>query len=404
MRATIGTELLRHLPRRPTDIRDTKLVGFVLRVRPTGYHSYLISLGRGKWYTIGSIEVLKPDEARQQARAMLVDRDKGKDPLAERREARRAGLTLSAFLKDHYEPWVLTHRKSGPKTLARLRGAFGEFGARSMGALTPWLIEKWRTARLKTGVEQATVNRDVTALKAALNRAVTWKLIPPHALQDVKPFLEDKIGRLRYLSDAEEKRLRKALATRDERRGVDRRRANAWRRGRGYREWPAYGTYTDTLTPIVLLALNTGLRFGELTGLEWRDIDVARALLTVRTIEGKSGRTRHVPLNVQAVRVLKAWRPRENAPSDYVFPGRDGARLQDIKTAWMPLLKPKAANIIGFRFHDLRHTFASRLVMAGVDLNTVRELLGHSDIKMTLRYAHLAPEHKAAAVAKLVRA
>lgn len=73
-----------------------------------------------------------------------------------------------------------------------------------------------------------------------------------------------------------------------------------------------------------------------------------------------------------------------------------------IKKAWKGVLK--AANVSAFRFHDLRHTFASKLVMAGVDLNTVRELLGHKSITMTLRYAHLAPEHKAAAVETIVKA
>jgi len=74
--------------------------------------------------------------------------------------------------------------------------------------------------------------------------------------------------------------------------------------------------------------------------------------------------------------------------------------MTDVKTAWLELLK--SAGIVGFRWHDMRHDFASRLVMAGVPLNTVRDLLGHADIKMTLRYAHLAPDSKAAAVDQLI--
>lgn len=402
MRATIGTELLRKLPPGPCDVRDTKLTGFVLRVRPSGKHSYLVSLGRGRWHTLGSVETLKPDEARKEARAALTARDKGEDPIAKRREARRASLTLAAFLDDHYEPWITAHRKSAVSTLVRLRGVFGaEFGGLPIVELTPWLLEKWRAARLKSGRKPGTVNRDLSALKAALTRAAAWKLIPPHSLRDVKPLQEDKIGRLRYLSAPEEARLRKALEARDVNRKAERERANAWRRARGYQEWPAFGEYSDNLAPVVLLALNTGLRFGELTGLLWSDVDLTGALLTVRSESAKSGHARHVPLNADALEVLKAWLPADAKPAAYIFPGRDGSRLADIKTAWAPLLR--AAKVTAFRFHDLRHTFASKLVQAGVDLNTVRELLGHADIKMTLRYAHLAPEHKAAAVAKLVR-
>ena len=83
-----------------------------------------------------------------------------------------------------------------------------------------------------------------------------------------------------------------------------------------------------------------------------------------------------------------------------MFPGKNGAAFNNVRRSWDGVLK--AAKITRFRWHDMRHDFASRLTMAGVDLNTVRELLGHSDYAMTQRYAHLAPEHKAAAVAKLV--
>jgi integrase len=99
--------------------------------------------------------------------------------------------------------------------------------------------------------------------------------------------------------------------------------------------------------------------------------------------------------------VLHGWRDQASDNEGLVFPGRNGGALNNVRRSWEGALR--VAGIKRFRWHDLRHTFASKLVMAGVDLNTVRELLGHSDYKMTQRYSHLAPEHKAAAVAKLVR-
>jgi integrase len=195
--------------------------------------------------------------------------------------------------------------------------------------------------------------------------------------------------------------LRAALQARDGSRRDGRARFNAWRLERKYRTLPDYGTYPDHIEPITLTALNTGLRRGELFGLQWGVVDLTAQRLTVRGASAKTGVTRHVPLNREVVEVLRAWRTcTPDAEDAYVFPGPQGERMTTLKTAWLKVAK--AAKLKDFTFHDLRHTFASKLVMAGVDLNTVRELLGHSDIKMTLRYAHLAPEHKAAAVAKLV--
>lgn len=399
MKGLIGTELLRKLPTGPVDVRDAKLKGFVLRVRPSGTHSYFANYDRGRWHLLGTTDKLDPAEARAEARKVLGGVWKGEDPQAERR-AKRAAITFKTFVAEHYEPWATAQRKTGVEQTARLRAVFGEtLDALPLGEITAFHIERWRSARLKDGISPSTVNRDLNVLRAALRLAKQWKLIPTHPLADVKLSKVDRAGTVRYLLPAEETRLRAALTARDDARRADRERANIWRRDRGYAEWPAYGAYVDHLTPVVLLALNTGMRRGELLSARWRDVDLTRAVLTVRGTHSKTGQTRHIPLNSEAVQVLATWK--NAVPSgDHVFTGHDGAPMADIKTAWGRLVR--AAKLENFRFHDLRHTFASKLVQAGVDLNTVRELLGHSDIKMTLRYAHLAPEHKAAAVQKLV--
>lgn len=397
MKTTINADLMKRLPEgRDMDVWDEKLPGFVLRVRASGRHSYRLNYARGKWYTIGKVGAMKPHQARQQATVLLGRVAGGEDLQAAAKRAKAA--TLRDFLRDVDRPWAKANRKTGEAMTNRLLSCLGnEIVSKRLPNVSPWLVDKWRTRRLKSGIAPSTVNREIAALKASLNRAVRWGVIDANPLAAVKPVKTDKNPVVRFLSAAEEKRLRKALAARDEAARKARRRANAWRRARDYSlmpEIPADG-YADHLTPLVLIALNTGMRRGELFNLLWADVALKRRIATVRGQGAKSATTRHIPLNDEAVNVLKRWGPGEGL----VFPGEDGRRLTSVKTAWAGLMS--AAGIVNFRFHDTRHHFASRLVMAGVDLNTTRELLGHASLDMTLRYAHLAPDHKAAAVAVL---
>jgi len=343
------------------------------------------------------VSTLRVAEAREAARAALADSALGNDPLVSKRKA----IAWRQFLNEKYEPWVTEHRKSGAATVARLRASFAEFNGTSLSDLSAFAIERWRTKRIKAGLKQVTVNRDLAALRSALTTARSWGLLSSHPMASVKMAKVDAIGHVRFLSEDEAARLQGALDARDELLKAKRASANEWRRARGYPEWPDHGVYPDHLTPLVTLARHTGCRRGELFALRWRDVDLAGATITVKGDTAKSGQTRVIPLNSDAVGVLRAWRPTEAKGAALVFANAEGGALTDVKTAFLRVLK--AARIEGFRFHDLRHDFASRLVQGGVDLNTVRELLGHADLKMTLRYAHLAPEHKAAAVAVLVR-
>jgi integrase len=151
--------------------------------------------------------------------------------------------------------------------------------------------------------------------------------------------------------------------------------------------------FGDHLTPAVLITMNTGLRRGELLKLRWSSVDFDRRLLTVEGHNAKSRQTRHVPLNDEATSVLHRWHE-QSGGKPRVFDIATG-----FKTSWAKLLKRAA--ITRFRWHDLRHHFASRLVQRGVPLNTVRDLLGHGTVQMSLRYAHLAPDQRREAVAKL---
>lgn len=160
---------------------------------------------------------------------------------------------------------------------------------------------------------------------------------------------------------------------------------------------------TEWYRPIFFTFLSTGLRLGELVNLQWGDIDLARKVLKVRKKTDwtpKAGE-RQVPLNSGMIALLKRIRPQRFDRDSYIFTRRDGQKLGGKLRKALESTAKKAGLYDVTKVHTLRHTFASHLVMKGVDLPTVQRLLGHSDIQTTMIYAHLAPEHLAGAVDKL---
>lgn len=392
---------------RPYRLSDGKVPGLAIRIQPSGVKLYELRYGprKSSTYVVGRWPGLTLESARAEAIRKLVEIQEHGAPVAIRNKretaARAEGtliVTLADLIKHRLEAHLTTHQKSGAASVNRLRSVFADLLDKPMVDITAWEVEKHRAARRKAGVTVGTTNRDLAALKSALARAVEWDIIPAHPLMKVKPKSEQHTGVVRFLGSiesdpTEEKRLRDALAKRDKEAIEGRQRTLAGGRAQhaDLKAIPDDG-FADHLTPLVLVAMNTGLRRGELTSLTWADVDLKRKLVTVRAGYAKSGKARHVPLNSEAVDVLTRWQKQQ--PEGRLF------EIASIKTAWATLLTE--AKITDFRFHDLRHHFASRLVQAGVDLNTVRELLGHADLKMTLRYAHLAPSNKADAVEQLV--
>jgi integrase len=152
------------------------------------------------------------------------------------------------------------------------------------------------------------------------------------------------------------------------------------------------------LKPLVRAALHTGFRKSELLSLTWEDIDFRRGVITVRAAYAKNGESRSVPMNKSLTETLKAIRMSESM-TQHVFCNRDGVPYRSFRSAFDRAVQ--TAGLGDLTFHDLRHVFASRLIMNGVDLPTVKELLGHKVIAMTLRYTHLSSDHKRQAVQTL---
>ena len=356
-------------------LNDTEISGFHARITPTGLITYYLFYrlnGKQVNYRLGIDGQMSPAQARDLAKNKIAEVTQGVDVQAVRKHDRTKikyskFSTLRFFLEEKYAPWLKSRNpKTAEKTIKAFESSFPTLMDYQLSDINAWEIEKWRNKRLTGGVKPATTNRQINTIKGCLSRAVEWGAIDSHDLSKVKTLTVDN-SKVRYLSKDEEARLRENLQSSD----------------------------TDFLEVIVILALNTGMRKGELLSLEWNHINFDNKILTVDFQNAKSGNTRHLPLNTQAFNSLKQWQ-QETDGIGFVFKDKKNAQLKDFPYVWGALLDE--AQITNFRFHDLRHHFASKLVMASVDLNTVRELLGHSDLKMTLRYAHLAPEHKAAAV------
>ena len=246
-------------------------------------------------------------------------------------------------LADLYSNWAKTnHRGFESSTRYRIDQFAKKFGNLRLKDISPLQIDSFILERVSV-VKPATINREVGVLRHMFEKAIEWDLVQENPLQHVRPLhVEDK--RLRFLSKEEIVRLLEAV--------------------------------DENLYPILQIALNSGLRRGEIFKLQWKDVVFKNRF--IRVADSKNGESREIPMNRTLGETLKQIPRRLSVP--FVFPGKTGNGLVNIRRPFLKALK--VAQIDDFRFHDLRHTFASHLVMSGVDLTTVKELMGHKSVEI----------------------
>jgi len=269
------------------------------------------------------------------------------------------------FVDEFYElHCVPNHSNPGKSARTNLKQLKSFFGGKYLHEIDTMMVEQFKRQRMQE-VKPASVNRALSLLKCLFYRAIDWdKFEGKNPVKKVK-LLNEGNGRLRYLEQEEIARL--------------------------------ISNCEGNLKSIVILAVNTGMRRGEIFDLKWHDIDFRRSIIHLYKTKNKE--KREVFLNEDVKNTLIAIR--KNPKSPFVFCYKNGQPVRDIRKPWVKALKK--SNIKDFVFHSLRHTFCSQLVMAGVDINTVKELAGHKTLQMTLRYSHLSQSHKQRAVDVLAK-
>ena len=261
-------------------------------------------------------------------------------------------------LAERYIDWVKGRQKSYNVKKYIVKILAGRFKNMRLTCFNYDVLESVQTDYIQKDFKPAYINKIITILKHMFTKALDWELIDEEILKKVRKvkLLKGEIKRLRYLSDEEAERL--------------------------------VINCEPYLKPIVITALNTGMRRGEIFGLTWDRVDLKNSIILLD--KTKNGERREVPINDNLYEILNSIVRRLDVP--YVFFNPKTLKPYDnLKRSFATALSK--SHILDFRFHDLRHTFASQLIMKGVDLVTVKELLGHKDIKMTLRYSHLSHAH-----------
>ena len=383
-----------------TRLTDTDIKGFYALARKTGkffYYKYKTEDGKSRTHPLGRFGNITTSEARELAQIAAGQVAKGLDPQAEKHahreeQKRQEQSTLRAFLMNGYRE--VTPAKTADESIPIIENHFAEYLDVPMGDITAWSLEKWK--RSYKG-KASGANRVLTRLRTALNKAVKAGLLEVSPMAEVKKLKEDKSQKIRYLTTEEEQRFLEAVEARQQKQREERIRFINWHKER-HREPPAPldKPFTDHIKPMVMVALNAGLRRGELFNLRVSDINLPDRLLTVAGDGSKSGQTRQIPLNDKAFSVLVGWL-NQTGHTGLVFPSPvTGGRLDNINSAWVKLRE--SAKLPDLRLHDLRHTFGTRLAHNRVDLVTIKELMGHESLDTTARYLHTSQELKINAV------